>query len=45
MLKKGMFIRLVFGNSCHGVLVTSVMSTLWWHKIVLCDSIRRAPFL
>ena len=44
MLKKGMFIRLVVGNSCHGVFVTSVMSASWRHKIVLCDGIRRAPF-
>ena len=45
LLKNGMFIRLVFGNSCHGVLVTSVMSTSWRHKIVPGDGIRHAPFL
>jgi hypothetical protein len=45
MLKNGMFIRLVIGNSCHGVFVTSVMSASWRHKIVPCDGKRRAPFL
>lgn len=45
MLKNGMFIRLVIGNSCHGVLVTAVMSASWRHKIVPCDGKRRAPFL
>ena len=45
MLKNGMFIRLVIGNSCHGVFVTAVMSASWRHKIVPCDGKRRAPFL
>lgn len=45
MLKIGMLIRLVVGNSCRGVLVTSVMSASGRHKIVPCDGIRRAPFL